>query len=229
MTWVKTQDVFINKPFDTSHDSCPSLGVSHGAGQLDADLHRDSPLNITTKLVFVLQIQELLSQKQNLCVGKSSRTFIFTTDCLCSNILHCEHGVSFLLSPSRIHVLAHPCKEMLLLWIRDDVTIVDIDFEWQNVTQTNQRRYMRLTSWLTSRINRVSMIFLREYDLTCPGPSQGLSQVSSQDCEWIRPLAPYVGTHLQLVLWQEHLSSRHYIVVPREPYCIHLPATRLLV
>ena len=31
MTWVKTQDVFINKPFDTSHDSCPS----HGAGQLD--------------------------------------------------------------------------------------------------------------------------------------------------------------------------------------------------
>ena len=44
---------------DTSRDSCPSLGVSHGAGQLDGDLHRDSPLNITTKLVFVLQIQEI--------------------------------------------------------------------------------------------------------------------------------------------------------------------------
>ena len=31
---------------DTSHDSCPSLGVSHGAGQLDGDLHRHSALNI---------------------------------------------------------------------------------------------------------------------------------------------------------------------------------------
>ena len=40
-------------------EMCPSLGVSHGAGQPDGDLHHDSPLNITTKLVFVLQIQEI--------------------------------------------------------------------------------------------------------------------------------------------------------------------------
>ena len=47
-----------------------------------------------------------LSRKQNLCVDKSSQTNIFTTGCLCSNILYCGHGVSFLLSPSQIHVLA---------------------------------------------------------------------------------------------------------------------------
>ena len=90
--------------------------------------------------------QDLLSQKQNLCVGKSSQTNIITAGCLCSNILYCEHGVSFLLSPSRIHDLAHPWTPMLLLWIRDDVTIVAIDFEWKNVTQTKRRRDMRLTS-----------------------------------------------------------------------------------
>ena len=140
--------------------------------------------------------KKLLSQKQNLCVYKSSQTNIFTTGCLCSNILHCEHGLSFLLSPSRIHVLAHPWKAMLLLWIRDDVTIVAIDFEWKNVTQTKQQRDMRLTSWLTSQLNRVSMIFLCEYDLTwTPTESHdrvssetrsrskpSLEQVSSQDC-----------------------------------------------
>ena len=132
--------------------------------------------------------KQLLSQKQNLCADKSSET----TGCVCSNILYCEHGVSFLLSPSRIHVQAHPWTAMLQLWIRDDVTIVAIDFEWKNVTQTKQQRDMRFTSWLTSWLNRVSAIFLCEYDLTWtrtvsqvrlgPGPSQVLSQVSSQDC-----------------------------------------------
>ena len=132
--------------------------------------------------------KKLLSQKQNLCVDKSSQTNIFTIGWVCSNILYCEHGVSFLLSPSRIHVQMHPWTAMWRLWVRDDVTIVAIDFEWKNVTQTKQRRDMRLTS----RLNRVSMIFLCECDLTWtrtesqvrlgPGPSQVLSQVSSQDC-----------------------------------------------
>ena len=136
--------------------------------------------------------KKLLSQKQNLCIDKSSQTNIFTIGWVCSNILYCEHGVSFLVLPSRIHVQAHPWTAMWRLWVRDDVTIVAIDFEWKNVTQTKQRRDMRLTSWLTSRLNRVSMIFLCEYDLTWtrtesqvrlgPGPSQVLSQVSSQDC-----------------------------------------------
>ena len=135
--------------------------------------------------------KKLLSQKQNVCVGKSSQTNIITAGCRRSNILYCEHGVSFLLSPSRIHVLAHPWTPMLLSWIWDDVTIVAIDFEWKNVTQTKRRRDMRLTSWLTPRLKRVSMIFLCEYDLTWTRtesqvrlgscPSQVLSQVSSQD------------------------------------------------
>ena len=136
--------------------------------------------------------KKLLSQKQNLCVDKSSQINIFTIGWVCLNIFYCEHGVSFLLSPSWIHVQAHPWTAMWRLWVRDDVTIVAIDFEWKNVTQTKQRRDMRLTPWLTSRLNRVSMIFLCEYDLTWtrtesqvrlgPGLSQVLSQVSSQDC-----------------------------------------------
>ena len=148
----------------------------------------------------VYKYKELLSQKQNLCVDKFSQTNIFTIGWVCSNILYCEHGVSFLLSPWRINVQAHPWTAMWRLWVRDDVTIVAIDFEWKNVTQTKQRRDMRLASWLKSRLNRVSMIFLCEYDLTWtrtesqvrlgPGPSQVLSQVSSQDCLWIWPLGP---------------------------------------
>ena len=94
--------------------------------------------------------KKVLSQKQNRCVDKSSQTSIFTTDCVCSNLLYCEHGVSFLLSSSWIHVLVLPWIAMLLLWIRDDVTIVAIDFEWINITQAKQRRDMRLTSWPTS-------------------------------------------------------------------------------
>ena len=53
--------------------------------------------------------KKLLSQKQNLCVDKSSQTNIFTIGWVSLNILYCEHGVSFWLSPSRIHVQAHPC------------------------------------------------------------------------------------------------------------------------
>ena len=52
--------------------------------------------------------KKLLSQKQNLCVDKSSQTNIFTIGWVSLNILYCEHGVSFWLSPSRIHVQAHP-------------------------------------------------------------------------------------------------------------------------
>ena len=190
MTWVRLKAYSLTS-LDASQNSCPSLGVSHGAGQLDGDLHRDSPLNITTKLVFY-KYNKLMSHKQNLSVDKSSQTNIFTTVWACSNILYREHGVSFLFSSSRIHVLTHSWTAMLLLWIRDDVTIVAIDFEWKNVTQTNQRRDMRPTSWLTSRLNRVSMIFLCEYDLAWtrtefqvslgPGPSQVLSQVWSKEC-----------------------------------------------
>ena len=70
--------------------------------------------------------KKLLSQKQNLCVDKSSQTNIFTTCCLCSNILYCEHGVSFLLSPSRIYVLVHPWTPMLLN------TLCIVDSRWRH-------------------------------------------------------------------------------------------------
>ena len=136
--------------------------------------------------------KKLLSQKQKSMCWQVFSNNIFTIGWVCSNILYCEHGVSFLLSPSRIHVQAHLWTAMWRLWVRDDVTIVAIGFEWKNVTQIKQRRDMRLTSWLTSWLNRVSMIFLCGYDLTWtrtesqvrlgPGPGQVLSQVSSQDC-----------------------------------------------
>ena len=61
---------------DASQNSCPSLGVSHGAGQLD--LHRDSPLNITTKLVFVLQIQEItVIETKSMCWQIFSNKYIY--------------------------------------------------------------------------------------------------------------------------------------------------------
>ena len=87
--------------------------------------------------------KKLLSQKQNLYVENSSQTNIFTTGFVCSNILCPEQGVSFMLSPLRNHVLVHPRTAMLLSWISDGVTIVAIDSEWKNVTQTKQRRDMR--------------------------------------------------------------------------------------
>ena len=63
---------------DTSHDSCPSLGVSHGAGQLDGDLHRDSALNITTELIFVLQIQEIaVTETKSMCWQVFSNKYIY--------------------------------------------------------------------------------------------------------------------------------------------------------
>ena len=43
-----------------SHDSCASLEASHGAGQVDGDLDRDSPLNILTKLDLSYEYKNLL-------------------------------------------------------------------------------------------------------------------------------------------------------------------------
>ena len=193
MTWVKTQGVFTNKPWHKSWLLSKSRSESRCrsarwwlAPRLSSEYHNRTDICFTNTRNYCHR------NTQNLCVDKSSQTNIFTIGWVCSNILYCEHSVSFLLSPSRIHVQAHPWTAMWRLWVRDDVTIVAIDFEWKNVTQTKQRRDMRLTAWLTSWLNRVSMIFLCEYDLTWtrtesqvrlgPGPSQVLSQVSSQDC-----------------------------------------------
>ena len=100
------QEHYLLTSLDASQDSCPSLRVSHSACQLDGDLHRDSSLNIPSQLVFVLQIQEITITETKSVLF--SQTNIFTTGFVCSNILWYEQGVSFLLSPSRIDVLAHP-------------------------------------------------------------------------------------------------------------------------
>ena len=68
-------------------DSCPSLGVSHGAGQLDGDLHRDSPLNIAINLVFVLQIQEItVTETKSMCWQTCPIKQIYLQPALCARI-----------------------------------------------------------------------------------------------------------------------------------------------
>ena len=172
---------------DTSHDSCPSRGVSHGAGQLDGDLHRDSPLNITTKLVFVLQIQEITVTETKYMCWQVLSNKIFTTGFVCSNISCCEQGVSILLSPSRIYVLAHSWTAAWLSWIRGDVTIVAIDSEWKNVTQTKQWRDMRLTSWLIRRDLTESLWFsFVNTTWLGPGPSLKWDSVRVQAKSWVK-------------------------------------------
>ena len=189
---------------DTSHDSCPSLGVSHSAGQLDGDLHRDSPLSITTKLVFVLQIKEItVTEIKFMCWQ------VFSCKYICNRLFVLEYIALWTRRVVLVVTIANsrsgaPMKGNVANVIRDDVTIVAIDFEWNNDTQTKQLRDMRLTS----RLYRVSTIFLCEYDLTwsrtesqvrlSPGPSQVLSQVSSQDSWWIRPQRPLLLTWFNL-------------------------------
>ena len=52
--------------------------MSHGAGQLDGDLHQDSALNITTELIFVLQIQEITAtETKSLCRQVFSNKYIY--------------------------------------------------------------------------------------------------------------------------------------------------------
>ena len=181
MTWVKTQGAFTNKPW---HNWLVSESRSKSRC-------RSARWWLAPWLTFEYRNQPgiCFTNTRNYChrnkiyvlTNLSYQTNIFTTGFVCSNILCREQGVSCLLSQSRIIVLAHPWTAMFLSGNRDDVTIVAIDSEWKNVTQTKQRRDMRLTPWLKSRLNRVSMIFLCEYDLTWtrtesqvrlgPGPS----------------------------------------------------------
>ena len=88
-----------------------------------------------------------------MCSQMFSNKYIYNRLSVLEDIVLWTRRVILEFANSRIHVLAHPWTAMLLLWIRDDVTIVAIDFEWKNVTQTKQRHDMRLTSWLTSRLD----------------------------------------------------------------------------
>ena len=190
MTWVKTQGVFTNKPWHKSWLVSKSRSESRCRSARRWLAPRLSFEYLNWYLFY--KYKKLLSQKHKyMCWQVFLNKYIYNRLSVLEYIVLWTRCV-ILVVPSRNHILAHPWTAMLLSWIRDDVTIVAIDSEWKNVTQTKRRRDMRLTSWLKSRLNRVSMIFLCEYDLTWtqtesqmrlgPGPSQVLSQVSSQDC-----------------------------------------------
>ena len=192
MTWVKTQGVFTNKPWHKSWLVSESRSKSRYrsarwwlAPRLTFEYHNQTGICFTNTRNYCHRnkIYVFTSLLKQIYLQPAACARIYcTVNTACHSCCHHREFTSW----------AHTWKAMLLLWIWDDVTIVAIDFEWKNVTQTKQRRDMRLTSWLTSRLNRVSMIFLCEYDLTWtrtesqvrlgPGPSQVLSQVSSQDC-----------------------------------------------
>ena len=193
MTWVKTQGVFTNKPWHKSWLVSTSRTESRCrsdrwwlAPRLSSEYHYRTDICFTNIKHYCHRnkIYVLTSLFKQIYLQSAECARIY---CTVNTVCHsCYHHREF---TSR---RTHECSAMWRLWVRDDVTIVAIDFEWKNPTQTKQRRDMRLTSWLTSRLNRVSMIFLCEYDLTWtrtesqvrlgPGPSQVLSQASGQDC-----------------------------------------------
>ena len=193
MTWVKTQGVFINKLRHKSRLVSESRSMPRCrsarwglAPRLIFEYHNQTDICFTNtrnychrnKIYVLTSLLKQIYLQPTVC----ARTYC-TVNTACHSCCHHREFTSW---------RTHERQLMLLLWIRDDVTIVVIDFEWKNFTQSKQRRDMRLTSWLTSRLKWVSMIFLCEYDLTWtrtesqvrlgPGPSQVLSQVSSQDC-----------------------------------------------
>ena len=193
MTWVKTQGVFTNKPWHKSWLLSKSRSESRCrsarwwlAPWLSSEYHNRTDICFTNTRNYchINKIYVLTSLLKQIYLQSAECARIY---CSVNTVCHsCYHHREF--TSRRTH--KQRCGD--LLWVGDDVTIIAIDFEWKNVTQTKQRRDMRLRSWLTSWLNRVSMIFLCEYDLTWtrteshvrlgPGPSQVLSQVSSQDC-----------------------------------------------
>ena len=192
MTWVKTQGLFTNKPLHKSWLVSKSRSESRCrsarwwlAPRLSSEYHNwtDICFTDTRNYCHRNKIYVLISLLKQIYLQTAECARIY---CTVNTVCHsCCHHREF--TSRRTH--EQRCGDC---GFESDVTIVAIDFEWKNVTQTKQRRNMRLTSWLTSRLNRVSMIFLCEYDLTWtrtesqvrlgPGPSQVLSQVSSQDC-----------------------------------------------
>ena len=144
-----------------SLDWCPSLGVSHDAGELDGDLHRDSPLNITTKLVFVLRIQEItVTETKSMCWQILSNKYIYNRFFV----------LEFIVLWTRCVILVVNIANSRPGALRNrDVAIVDSRWRhncchWLRVKElhTDQAttRYMRITSWLRLRLNWVLMIFL---------------------------------------------------------------------
>ena len=107
--WILCFDPYfsdIYSHYAVSQDSCRNLGVSHRAGQVDGDLHRDSPLNVTTKVGFILQKTRNYCHRNKLYVLTRllKQIHLSRTGFVYPNILCCEHSVPFLLCPKRSHV-----------------------------------------------------------------------------------------------------------------------------
>ena len=188
MTWVKTQCVLTLTSLDTSHDSC------HSAGQLDGDLHRDSALNITTELIFVLQIQEITAtETKSMCRQVFSNKYIYNRLSVLEYIVLWTRCVILVITITNSRPGA-PINSDVAIYCGFEMTsqLLPLTLSERTSHRQSNDAIWDLTSWLTSWLNRVSMIFLCEYDLTWTrtesqvrlgaGPSQVLSQVSSQDC-----------------------------------------------
>ena len=128
MTWAKTQCVFTNKPWLEP--------------MLTFEDHNQTVICFTNARNYcarniIIVLTRLLKQ---IHLQPASCTRIYcAVNTVCDSCCHHREFTS----------LAHPWTAMLLSLIRCDVTIVAIDFEWKNITQTTQRRDMRRTSWLT--------------------------------------------------------------------------------
>ena len=196
MTWVKTQGVFTNKPWHKlwlvsksgSESRCRSARWWL-APRLSSEYHNRTDICFTNTRNYchrnkIYVLTSLLKQIY-LQSAECARTY-----CTVNTVCHsCYHHSEF---TSETHLWTAMWR---LLWVRDDVTIVAIDFEWKNVTQTKQRRDMRLTSWLTSRLNRVSMISFVNTTWLGPGPSLKWNSVRVPAKSWVKSQVKAVSVY----------------------------------
>ena len=141
MTWVKTQGVFTNKPWHKSWLVSKSRSESRCrsarwwlAPRLSSEYHSRTDICFTNTRNYC--------HRNKIYVLTSLLKQIYLQSAECARIyctVNTEHGVSFLVSPSRIHVQAHPWTVMWRLWVRDDVTIVAI---W-----VKERHTDKATTW----------------------------------------------------------------------------------
>ena len=147
------------------------------------------PLNITTKMVFILQLQEItVTETKSMCWQVLSNKYIYNWPCVLEYIMVC-------------HSCCH--HREFTSWCTHEERCCYRGFEMTSqllpliLSERTPHRISKRDMRLTLRLNQVSMIFLCEYDLTWtrtepqvrlgPGPSQVSSQVSSQDCVGIWP------------------------------------------
>ena len=192
MTWVKTQGVFTNKPWHKSWLVSKSRSGSRCrsarwwlALRLSSEYHNWTDICFTNTRNYCHRnkIYVLTSLLKQIYLQSAECARIYcTVNTVCHSCYHHREFTSRRTHEQRFGDCGFEMTSQLL----------PLTLSERTVTQTKQRHDMRLTSWLTLWLNRVSMIFLCEYDLTWtrtesqvrlgPGPSQVLSRVSSQDC-----------------------------------------------